>query len=77
MGNVQIANKLSDLYCMKADTVENEYNLQNYGIKCSSEGYPKDINLQIDILEYYNNMNSEFIEYHLLTNECLKKILNG
>lgn len=78
MYTVKIANKLDELYCIKAHTSLDKLYVKFYGIACpSSDFYPIDINLRIDMLEYYKQFSEEDLIDLISTSKCLKKLING
>jgi hypothetical protein len=75
--DVKIANKLATLYCKKASLIKNSIEEKLYGVECADNNYiPKDIDLKIDILSFYNDMIDDMSTFYSKNNACLKKLLN-
>jgi len=74
-----IANKLENIYCKLADVTEQKVFQKLYGLNCyiDNSTNSSDINLLKDILEYYSHYSDQEIKTLMLTNNCLKKIING
>lgn len=74
MVTVQIADKLSNLYCSKAEVVLDKLNHKFYGINCglNEADYPVDGDLQITLLEYFSLFNEEDLEKKIIDYSCLK-----
>lgn len=68
-----IADKLSILYCKKADKERSSLLQKQYGVMdCIIQNQDAvDLDLKIDVLEYYNQFDT------LSKSSCLKKLLNG
>lgn len=80
MENAIIAKKLSNLYCSKANLHSSNLDFEMYGVTCNESiktETPKDINLKIDILEFYGKMEQTTLSYYINNNNCLKKLING
>lgn len=75
----KIANKLAEFYCQKADKVEQALYQKLYGIKCylPDVGHGQDLDLKIQILEYYNQFSEQNYNYISCNNNTLKKLING
>lgn len=77
MYSAKITQKLSILYCTKSEfELDQLYNSQ-YGINCGSISLPVDIDLRIQLLEYYKNFTEEDLVDILKTKKCLKTLING
>lgn len=78
MYTVKIANKLEEIYCIKAEMTLNEMYTKFYGIECpNNDFFPCDGNLRLTVLEYYKQFSEEEIEDFLTTSKCLKQIINA
>ena len=75
----QIVNKLSNIYCQKADRIEKRILKSLYGIDCFVEepSMLEDLDLKKDILEYYKNYSEAEFKTLLKTNNCLKNVIYG
>lgn len=76
MLSVQIANKLSNLYCNKADSSLDEYVIKYYGIECDINEFNIENELKLTVLEYFSNFKEQELLSHSKI-DCLKKLLNG
>ncbi len=75
----QIVNKLSNLYCEKADVTEQKLFQKLYGLNCYIDNSQNaiDIDLIKDVLEHYNQYSDQELTSIISKNNCLKKIING
>lgn len=75
----QIVNKLSNIYCQKAENIEKKILKSLYGIDCyvADTSLIEDLDLKKEILEYYNNYSEIEFKNILKTNNCLKNVMYG
>lgn len=78
MYSARIVKKLSILYCSKSEIVLDKLYHKFYGIDCSEDIFnPYDLNLRIQLLEYYKNFSEEDLTELIKTKSCLKTLING